>query len=134
MEAGRELDALIAVEVMGFTRHQAGTYIKSFAGKSTGIPSPVECFTDRGTFAFNTPPAYSTDIASAFDVVEKLQSQDWAFILDNMHGHLGHWQAHFEWARAVYQADADTPSHAICLAALRVVGINPAQPSPSASK
>ena len=64
---------------------------------------------------------YSTNIAAAWEVVEKMQSLGWALILDNMKDYLGNWQAHFE-KEFAYTAESESVSHAICLAALEAIG------------
>ena len=88
MEAGRGLDALVAIEVMG--RH----------------PDDLD----------RPYPPYSTDIAAAWEVVEKL-SAEWSFTLA---------RDTKDWWDAEFYADtfakAPTAAHAICLSALNAVG------------
>lgn len=100
-EAGRELDALIAEKVMG-------------------IPE------DSPQMEFDGPPAYSTDIASAWQVVEKLQAFNpfWnraAFMdFDLSPTDPKGWTCNFGDDNT--REYADTVPHAICLAALKMVG------------
>lgn len=100
MKPGQELDALVAEKIME-------------------IPLIEEDSCENWIKV--VPPPYSTDIAAAWEVVEELQRQDWCFILDNMKGFLGNWQAHFERNRWVETAESTSAPHAICLAALKVI-------------
>ena len=104
LQPGRELDALIAEEVMGWVRV---TYRKG-ARWSRGIPLgsipalPIEKW------------APSTNIADAWDVVEKAG-------LTNVDRDGASWVA-----RHGFRASAHgwTAPHAICLAALAAVGVS----------
>ena len=107
-EAGRELDALVAERVMGLTLGTVGTQLYY-----------------EGNGSLEILPRYSTDIAAAWEVVEKMHV---------VHGFEGHnefllvcsdedeaWYCEFpkpKWE----DASANTPSLAICLAALKAVG------------
>lgn len=100
MKAGRELDALIAEKVMGWTYDEVLGW-NSPDGKLTGQPCPR---------------AYSTDIAAAWAVVVKFtgvarvefhQAEGWWIELGN-----GYDSA---------SATAPTAPLAICLAALKTV-------------
>lgn len=119
----REIDALVAEKVMDLTVIKT-TYQNKLIGAvsyySIGEPDWED---DRGDMYLSNPlPSYTLDINAAWEVVEKLQSMDYGFILDSMQGCLGYWQAHFERDRSVYTAEASTPANAICLAALKAVG------------
>ena len=73
MEAGRELDALVAERVMGW--HQE--YIISINNEETPIANTPEFMFPPDTHDFDDierVPAYSTDIAAAWLVVEKMHS------------------------------------------------------------
>ena len=61
MEAGPELDALVAERVMGWTRNDKGFWFK---------PGKRHNWNHDGL----DPPPYSTDIAAAWEVVEKIKS------------------------------------------------------------
>jgi hypothetical protein len=65
---------------------------------------------------------YSTHISAAWQVVEKMQANDWAVIIDNMKDSLGNWQVQFEKNENAKSCEAGTAPHAICLAALKAVG------------
>lgn len=121
MEAGRELDALIAEKVMGLQ------------------PWPVQEFSERVFRAALVPqghdplpcscPKYSSDIAAAWDVVERLR--DFKHPEDEHAGFTvwqywkGGYAAGWSWHEAEYGVElADTAPHAICLAALKAVGVD----------
>jgi len=91
MRAGRELDAWIGIEVMGYSRH------------------------DTLTGGFAQDCQFSEDISSAWQVVEKMRDKGWYFTL-NTDG--PQWNALF-WHHgdADWAASSDFAPHAICLAA-----------------
>ena len=107
MTPGRELDALVAEKVMEWKVD----YIPRFgAAVLVGGLSGIAC------------PPYSTDIGAAWEVVEKVP---YALCLMRVDGK---WRAQF-WEFGKYtsrpqgEADAPTAPHAICLAALRALGV-----------
>jgi hypothetical protein len=124
MKPGRELDALIAEKVMGW-----GPIEIDRNGNPVGInpdyPSKFKC---------HIVPNYSTDIAAAWTVVEKLKLCVWPTtdgrylcLLDQFSLEYGdeYWfggsnvleNIERDWIAAV----AQTAPHAICLAALKTV-------------
>ncbi len=115
MNPGRELDALVAEKVMGL-KPELIEYMHPFLGKFTIDQTQMN--------PFMWAPCFSTDIASAWDVVDKLRP-------------LGLWIiSHDDWYGAAF-AENDTLGveynleegqsvpHAICLAALKTYGILP---------
>ena len=96
LEAGLELDALVAEKVMGW-----------FVAKGPHSPtSPPDLI-----------PRYSTDIAAAWEVVEKMIDQGRRFVINN------------NFSRTMFIADfcgrdvlEKTAPLAICRAALKAVG------------
>ncbi len=120
MQPGRELDALVAEKVMGITREQMDRYknLPSYAASYDG--------------AVEEPRRYSTDITSAWSVVEKLQSSNpyWdetgkeAFLAFQMSPAWGVegacWMVNF--GDSTTLEFGKTAPHAICLAALKAVG------------
>lgn len=96
MKPGREVDALVAEKVMGWTISEGFYY-----GPGERVPANI--------------PRYSTDIAAAWEVVEKMRGAA-GFMLVNFAG--GGWQADIGDACE----HAETAAHAICLAALTGVG------------
>lgn len=115
MDAGRELDALVAEKVMGLEvkpyEKLKGSDIPEYFG-TLWVPSADQ---NRGTpYQQWLPlPHYSTSIAAAWEVVEKLKDDDF-----HLEEHGTHWKAGFgpRWR------GAETAPHAICLAALEAIG------------
>ena len=124
MKAGRELDALVAEKVMGLTRHDE-SYVTESIGKVLRFvwrDGCGDCVYSGDMFL----PRYSTNIADAWEVVEKLVSTpgpngdhhsvqvdysgDAVVVIDENED----WQV---------SAIASTAPHAICLAALRAKGV-----------
>jgi hypothetical protein len=152
MNAGRELDALVAEKVMGTI---TWTHGKAFVTQPNGcrslgiavFPNGVdERFVirdgnangnwsrgDGNRWMTEALPHYSTDIAAAWQVVEFLQrewdrldekeSQFWRFEDCHPHG----WIARVIWPHdgeaEIASVDADTAPLAICLAALAACGV-----------
>jgi hypothetical protein len=110
LNPGRELDALVAEKVMGrrFTRHLC----------EPGTP-PHE-------WVDSDVPEYSTDIAAAWGVVEKLR-EHFAGVevmaLTKTNANPNYFEAKL-WANTWVHSFAEAPTapHAICLAALKAVG------------
>lgn len=106
--AGRELDALVAEKVMGIAVNRFGEVIQP--GMGVGMPR-----------------RYSTDIASAWGVVEKMQADGWFFKVEDGALHTC-WYADFIISepgrppKGPRRTQADTAPLAICLAALKAVG------------
>lgn len=116
MTPGRELDALVAEKVMGYrvlSRWDADGTIKHLVDEN-------QCEVDPPEF-----PHFSTDIAVAWEVLEKLRTDNAAVhLLASSPALKG--EGHFRcivWAHIelCYDANAATAPHAICLAALRAV-------------
>lgn len=92
MNAGRELDALVAEKVMGEKR-PAPTNNEVFArdaliGTIMGNPIPSEDGAWRSITSFDAgdepewiPRPYSTDIAAAWEVLERISEQGWCLEL-----------------------------------------------------
>jgi hypothetical protein len=123
MNAGRELDALVAEKVMGWT---SDLYAHSLMGEKVRLwlpPPPSDV-----AHTADTLPRYSTDIAAAWEVVEKVSGPGLAFELVDVgsfnpgYTELPRWCASFGDGNVVIAEEADTAPHAICLAALKAVG------------
>lgn len=97
LRPGRDMDALVAEKVMG--------YSKEF---SLRLTDPDKHF----------PTKYSTSIEAAWEVVEKL---DLPFELNSDDEHTL-WNARFNLDRGNW-SQASTAPHAICLAALKSLGV-----------
>lgn len=123
MKPGRELDALVAEHVMGWKRavqpHPELPEITLYDLYNSHVPMPH----------------YSTDIAAAWLVVEKLTSDGIPLVLGNTTNREKDSQAKFavtifeNWIGHVIPEDirhvsaqAETAPHAICLAALKAIG------------
>ena len=127
MEAGRELDALIAEMVMGLTRHDE-SYMVDGAGKVLRFvwrDGGGACVYSGDMFL----PHYSTNIADAWEVVEKLgrwRGFDFMLVMPDpeqtFHLHTyeaGWYEATNDGPERRVVSDADTAPLAICLAALK---------------
>lgn len=119
MKPGRELDALVAKKVMGWTKHRRA------AGEDVDYSFNWVPPEFRGDVAYWRPlPRYSEDIAAAWVVVSKLPCAHLAVEWRDGRG----WEAWFAiWDSVkqdadVYEGLGDTAPHAICLAALKAVG------------
>src|SRR5437899_3127619 len=108
LKAGRELDALVAERVMGLVRCEALHHVIE-GGYCHALPTSR----DKG----GETPCYSTSIAAAWLVVEKLQTQAcvWDLVEDK-----GGWfaTAHCYGPERHYGEWASTAPFSICLAAL----------------
>ncbi len=121
LKPGRELDALIAEKVMG---GGSNTMVGNYEGydSMSGRDDPPSVLWS------SAPKNYSTDIAAAWEVVEKLKSQEWErdsykdavtglqiTLSENevriMDQHWNTWEA----------SSGESIAHSICLAALKVV-------------
>lgn len=114
MPAGRELDALVATKVLGYT-YDPESWVE------WGITSP-----DGNREGELFLRAYSTDIAAALEVVEKMRGDNWRFGCSSREFGTGdNWWAWLEnpphWESSDTKsatAEADTLPLAICRAAL----------------
>jgi hypothetical protein len=109
MQAGREMDALVAEKVMGVE-----------IPKWLDVPNGLDTLTSR-----EVVPLYSTDIRAAWQVVQNLRERGWFFDLGDKPSIDGDFASPRVWNafvdRIVFGPNADTPMLAICLAALAAV-------------
>lgn len=124
MNASWELDALVAEKVMGLSRQvriKGSTEYVTIYSKNPYFPDGSCDLNDLNFYA--APKNYSTSIAPAWEVVEKLD--DCLHLRE--HGEEGIWEAWFcglgEPENENRVAHADTAPLAICLAALKAVGV-----------
>ena len=116
MQAGRELDALVAERVMGWKYLPAGAHPNLHSEAWTN---------DDGASAVFDPPPYSTSIQDAWQVVEKMRGRQRIAQENNTSDQA--W-VKFVWALPMAQHGVHymlfnlTPE-AICLAALNSVGV-----------
>jgi len=108
----RERDALVAERVMGLSKSDA---------RQAGLNCPTCGYDGQWSSGANwrtLVPQYSTDIATAWQVVEKLKEKyEFQLLLD-----------HGQWSFSVFRGDkftvyGSTVPEVICLAALRAVGV-----------
>lgn len=107
LPSGRELDALVAEKVMGWTNIL----------DRMGVPP------NHGPWSHRVP-SYSTDLGAAWTVVEKLIATGHIIELSNRRSgtwKIGTWQFQ-TFGKLSVGADADTAPLAICRAALKAVG------------
>lgn len=111
MKPGRELDALVAEKVMNFA-----------LGMMSEQDVEPSIIVDQAVASFDVIPYYSTDISAAWEVVEKLAGR---FVPSLTLGPTNEWQAVFqESTDVIYYEHSNSAPHAICLAALKAVGVN----------
>ena len=124
MEAGRELDALVAEKVMGWkwdNRNPLQSIMWLPGSETLGAVIFHDGDNDDGILQVRGIPPFSTDIAAAFEMVDYM-CQNWHFGLS--------WTDNTEWGASFckeptdtgyiyfYKAYADARSLAICRAAL----------------
>ena len=137
MKPGRELDALVAEKVMGYVIGND----PHFEGAGPKIVSGPHWITEDGTEPTwqreNEWPItclfYSTDIAAAWEVVEKLCNWDADDNMLTLKGQAGDpknaddpghwWKAEISGTSGKFMGEADTVPEAICLAALKAKGV-----------
>lgn len=121
MKPGRELDVLIAEKVMGWTK------IRHFDNPFESLPGARKYFgvaprggkSMRGGEVEQPIPSFSTDIAPAWMVLEALRARDPEsfFTLSFVH------EASLKLSGTVYKTVGSSDAHAICLIALKAVGV-----------
>ena len=131
-EAGRDLDARVAVEVMGWTLAD-----RRAMGWGDGPPVWI---TGESSDDPNSSPTWqdfrpSTDIAAAWEVVENLADAGWLVEVSGKACHPGQWCAHVISVDGehLHDAVADTAPLAICLASLSALARTPDSAAPHAS-
>jgi hypothetical protein len=123
LDAGPELDALVAEKVMGWTKEPSAN---PFPGPKS---LPWNWVAPHSTWGPGTPgkcyptsvPKYSTDIAAAWEVVEKLRDQFEGVVVDGIKlPGAPAWQCIV--MNESEKGEAQTAPLAICRAALKAVG------------
>jgi hypothetical protein len=123
MKPGRELDALVAEKVMGLKFEDAEGADQLEYWDKAGAYKKTEW---RPVWK-----RYSTDIAAALDVVEKLKSlnSELQINLSSSGEYPDEWEVEIEWyppnggeLNGPFFITEKSAPHAICLAALKVVG------------
>lgn len=133
---GRDLDAAVAERVMGWTiapegnrwRVSAtGEYINSWCVDSPNLADLDSDVDDRlyGRYAM---PSYSTDIAAAMQVVEKMQERGFRIFIRDYEGVIT-WEVKFASVKGPsYEASGNDLPEAICRAALQAIDSLPGSP------
>ena len=131
MEAGRELDALVAEKVMGLSAPWDENTPCPYCGEIMRYCGQRSWCTSCSEWRYGPYKEYSEDISAAWEVVEKLRKSYRVRIHEFGSG----WQASLEIkdGRLRYpieishegdeSANSDTAPHAFCLAALKAVGV-----------
>ena len=118
----RELDTLVAEKVMGVDLSPVEH--KAWDGRLSFVPGAIAWCTDWTESP--EPEPFSTSIEAAWEVVEKLTMHS-IQIRINKHdaSDITWWEVyiHRDFTGEEYRAYADTASRAICLAALKAVGV-----------
>lgn len=112
MEAGEELDRLIHEKVMDMVSPLSSAQDQKEYEKIRGV----------------IPPSYSTDIAAAWEVVDQVDKKGFTFSIESHFNGAG--RKYYKWS-AVFGdrinnnngTEGYTAPHAICLAALKAVGV-----------
>ena len=130
MNAGRELDALVAEKVM----EQSVTWFGLGEDKSLMFSDTIDRNEERrrrGEMLWGYPgggdvPEYSTNMTAAWEVVDRMRADAWFVDLEDSSSlTYGPWWCQF--ARSRYTAKGEstgqTAPHAICLAALKALGV-----------
>lgn len=132
MTAGRELDALVHAKVMGHPEQCWHPNAEKVDPKHTTLircPDCGETFGDSTyVLALSTLPRYSTDIAAAWSVVEKMRGEG---VYIDVQPRCDRWDTVAGWQGPddgdiweQVSLTADTAPLAICLAALRAKGVD----------
>jgi hypothetical protein len=123
MDAGRELDALVAEKVMKLkNRFRKDSLRTEKCLTVRQVEQNKKPWNINGKWK-EFPPQYSTDISAAWEVVEELKGDYWFSFYYTVEGK---WEtmfnAHFPRQNPSFDAESDLASHSVCLAALKAVG------------
>ena len=120
MQAGREMDALIAEKVMGWAVFYGEYKGYELLDDEVAQGYPPEEEADGVPFEI---PYYSTDIAAAWEVVERITEKRWKFKLRRLPGkdYMAYFQNLLRFPIECESAPSGTAPLAICRAALKVV-------------
>ena len=125
MNAGKELDALVAEKVMGGIWDEGRCRI---CGWSLVPDGEAGCWKDNCSMrppperSADEPAPYSTDIAAAWRIVEKMAATH-ALSIDYDPVYPDEWTCWMQGAGDSVSPSAESAPLAICLAALQAVGV-----------
>ena len=135
----REIDALIAEKVMGWVKKTITLAVKNKEGyvqswEETCLVNPKFPDVDllhRLEFSEDQSdkqkmPYYSTSISDAWEVVEKMKRHFPSIVYNSSDSNSSMWNISFwkdEFGGESWDAIAETAPRAICLAALKVIGV-----------
>ena len=112
----REIDALMAEKVMQWDgKHDINECEDGFYSYCRNSGCFISGFALEGSEKCEGHPPYSSDIAAAWEVMDKMPQP-------GIYKRGSAWRAHSEVATNAW-ADAETAPMAICLAALKAVGV-----------
>lgn len=134
MLSDRELDELVATRLMGWFL----VGIARINGRDTSScwwhESKGDPLDPRGGASAIGFPAYTRDIAAAFDVVEEMRVRGWEFSLLRAAPQVHRWVAAFSRTRPTMGGPSQASAHdahsiprAICIAALKAIGVDATQ-------
>ena len=115
----RKIDALIAEHVMGWFPDMPLAYDSYIADNGDRRAIRISSSVSYDLSIYKNCPHYSTDIAAAWLVVEKLTDRNSWFCISEKYN--DRWEATFNYLTP--PVVADTARMAICLAALKAKGI-----------
>lgn len=116
IKTGRDLDALVAEKVMGWTGIEMSAYVPYGRDACGNDPSGEGGFYNSGRKVL---PRYSTDIAAAFSVIEKMNTRRILVGIGN--SEIGWQVAFFAQGLKPWRADAPKLPEATCRAALHAM-------------
>ena len=123
MKPGLELDILVAEKVMKLkvVKNKSGS---KYGGFYYSIGRPY-WYDDQGDMKLENPvPNYSDDIVAAWEVVEKMRRKIFRIETDSMLWTIVIHKMDKRGIKSYQAAMSDSFPHAICLAALKVIGVN----------
>ena len=147
MPAERGIDALICEKVMGYSIRHGGMFglerlmpeytgkeLQTLDGYESRYGNSYYIFEDGFNYAYGVVPYYSTDMTSAWEIVQKMSGK-YRISVHDFSRDGTFWQCTFEVRDGTYRfpvefahqgdeyANAETPPLAICRCALKVAGI-----------
>lgn len=120
LKPGRDIDALVAEKVMGWTNVQRNAYTPYGRDHCGNHPDGQGGWDGHGRM---TIPRYSTDIKAVWEVAEHIKNLNFQLLIDVWNITVSIKNPDGKLSLPIYQAHADSISMAICLAALKVVGV-----------